>query len=403
LWHQFIRNGAKFAGKPLMLSNLKKLLTSTLEAASRVVSRPRAEEAGVAAALTVTRQLMGLGRLDEAFRCIRRAYTEFPHAPAVARCYRRVKLKHSGALAREAQRLARSFPTGENQAKVCELLRLAGRWRQALRVVRRAESSFPESWQVKLVLGKLHYDRFLRRRTDRDGWSAVEFLEQTRALNPRSYEASLILGITLTRLGSYDGAKAVVEEILSGRPSDAHARGLMAFIARKLEGPAASPADWSERPVVGPVAASQADRQLLDRVLALPGAVGAFLLDPQGKVRGSLVRQRSAFDFSIPAEVFESMAGSLRLDTRRIGLGNLLWCSVAGEGWHLGFLGASESPVMAFFQGDATADQVEAWLENAVAGVEPVGEAEVVGAGASRAGVGFLPATSPGDQRCARS
>jgi tetratricopeptide (TPR) repeat protein len=323
--------------------------------------------------LAAARRLIRMGRLDEALSWLRSVRQDLPSSRPVRRFYDKVRKKKALSALSRARREARESPSAANLVQVCEYLRIGGRARQAFRQAAKANRLFPENWQVKLALGRLHFDRFSLTRDERDGWPAVDHFEQSRALNPKDYTTLLLLAITLTRLGAHEDALEVTEEILASRPADPRALGLKDYASNCLTEQLAASLESSggepdhEAPAPG--------ESHLERVMALPHAAGAFLFDEQAQVADTLVRENGSFDFSVPLEVLESIAATCRLEAERIGLGALQWCSLQGEGWTAGYRILARTAVLAFLESEICEEELKGAFDAALQG-QAAGELE---------------------------
>lgn len=330
-----------------------------------------------ALALKIAKALYRLDYLSEAFRWAKHLKEKFPSFNQGLKLYQKIKRRTVSVSLRQARERARVSPTPENIVRFCELLRVAGKFRRAFRLARKADRTYPDDWQVQLVIGKLEFDRFSRTENDETGWDAVEHLDRSRCLNPDNYSTLILLAIALARLRSYDDALAVVDSGLELAPRDLRALRLKRRILKALD-------ESSRRGAQEPEEAQRADavgeHPLLATVLAVHGAVGAFLFNKQGRVTDRKIRQNRCFDFSAPDEVFEAMAAACRLNTHRIGLGDLLSCSLTGEGWNAVYHTAEAGPVLTFFEGDFSGEDVEAEINGALRQHQTALSREPVGA-----------------------
>ena len=302
----------------------------------------------------IVRLFEKIRRFREAFKWAKHAKSSFPGSKSATKLYRKLKSKKTALALRQAKARAKGDPSVDNLVKLCELNRMSRKWNKAFKLASETDRRFPDSWQVQLVLGKLHFDRFARIRGEEDGWIAVDHLDRSRCLNASNYSTLVMLAMTLLRLGSYDDALNIVNEALLVAPSDQRASQLQLRIKRALGEQTATAADG--RAVEDGEAGD--GTELLERVLAIPGAVGAYRLG-NGKIVRSSVFHNESFDFSVPAEVFESMAAACRLDAQRIGLGDFVSCSLSGEGWTVDYRNAEEGSVLAFFESDVTGEQLD--------------------------------------------
>ncbi|MCZ6794615.1 MAG: tetratricopeptide repeat protein [Planctomycetota bacterium] len=309
-----------------------------------------------ALALKIVKKLRKLKRLDPAFRWAKHARSKYPRSRKLLKLYQKLKKKKVARSLLRVQRKIQVDPSAANMVQHCELLRMAGGWKKACKVASRADREFPDHWQVQLVLGKLNYDLYARHGSEDDGWTAVEYLDNSRCLNPNNYATLILLAITLTRLGSYDDALAIVDEAMQVVPQDQRALQLRDRIQRILAAQSLRGGGAATAPQLSPP--SEEVAELMERLLTIDGAVGVHFLDDGSKLLSCSVRENDVFNFDVPPEVFESMASACRLPTERIGLGDFHCCSLAGEGWSVDYHTTSLGPVLAFFAGSFTSEQI---------------------------------------------
>lgn len=358
-----------------MFSFLTRRKTSRDKADLKVQMERFAQAPDASSACSIGRRLLAAGRVNEAFRWIRRARVSFPSARAIERLYRQVRSHKARVALRQAQHAAHATPSAENLVEVCDLLRICGKRRRAFRLAKKGDRLYPDNWKIKLALGKLYFHRFGETRARRHGLRAVEYLEQSCALNGTNYTALLLYAICLSRLENYRDSLDVIAEILELWPEDARALSLRSYVGKAYQTQLAASEGKEGDGAEVSRATSEADASLLGKIMAIPGAVAAFLFDTNGEVTDSLVRESDTFEFSAPVEVLESMASACQLDTHRIGLGDLVSCSAAGEHWRFTYRLSAAGTVMAFFEGEGTGETTESELQ-AVLGEQ--GEPEVV-------------------------
>jgi tetratricopeptide (TPR) repeat protein len=322
-----------------------------------------------ALAFKITKLWLRKGNPTEAFKWAKHAREAFPTSRFAERQYQRVRARKTNSSVREARTLAKKNPTLDNFIRLSEMLRIAGRWKEAFEAAKRSEERNADHWKVQLAFGKLWFDRFSESKSQEDGWNAVEFLDRSRCNNPRNYSTLILLGIALSRLGSLEDALGVVDEALELQPQDPRALSLRSKILKsgvaprsreRSSGPVRNSTSSPTRAASGaPLAAS---------VLAIPGAVGFFEFDERGKILERDVRPADSFDFDVPANIFERMAAVCVLDTRRIGFGDFRSCSLTGNGWALSYNVGGGRPVLAFFEGSISGELAEAELEAVLTG-----------------------------------
>lgn len=306
------------------------------------------------------------GNWNEAFKWAKHARSSYPRSRYAVELYQWTKDRNARASLKKAKALAKANPTVENLVRLSEMLRIAGRSKQAFEAAQRAEEIGPDDWRVNLALGKLWFDSFSATRSEEHGWNAVEHLDSSRYANPNQYSTLLLLAIALARLNSFEDALTVTESALALVPGDRRALELDERIRRAIgktsPGRAQHPGGQD-----GAAGAAYAQEEPLDRLLSLPGAVGAFEFNDRGKLVDYRARESARlFDFSVPSEVFERMAAACVLDTQRIGLGEFRSCSLSGAGWCLDYHAGGEHPMLVFFEGDTTGEQADAEIEAAL-------------------------------------
>jgi hypothetical protein len=322
---------------------------------------------GESESLEVARELVGAGRIDEAFRWLRKARASFRGSRRIERGFEKVKRLKVAVELEDAKARARRDPSAANALQVCELIRLSGNWRKAYRESLKTRDRFPDHWEVYLVLGRLFFERFRGSRNQKHGWAAVANLEQALDRNPNDYRALLLLAMSLLRLEKFPEARGVARNILRVAPGDRRASSLLAYI-KKFYPPDGAPLSIRAQPsetVRGATreGAPESERSQVELAMSIPGAVGAFRLDESGDVVDTLTRPNESFDFSGPIEIVEAMASACRLDTRRLGLGELTFCTLSGDGWSVGYRTAEEGGVLVFLEGEVSEEQVAADLQ----------------------------------------
>ena len=323
---------------------------------------------GETESVAVCRQLLRLGRLDEAFRWARRAKSHFPGSRKVEKVWvqtRRLKTEHALDQARSR---ARHNPSATSLVRYAELLRIAGRWRQALRVATKAHKKHPGDWEVQLALGRIWFQRFGKKRDDAFGWRAVEHLEAALTGNPGDYASLLLLAMTLVRLASWEDAANVIGELLRIAPGDAKATSLQAHVRSHLGEDVE--ADASRSALAEAPGEPQHSATGLESVMSIPGAVGAFEFDESGEVVDTIVDENDQFDLSVPVEVVESMASAIRRDVQRLGLGDIRACTLRGEGWNMGYMPDGSGTVMVFCEGEVSEEQIAVDMEAVLGATE---------------------------------
>lgn len=322
-------------------------------------------------ALAILKLLLRSGRPDEAFRWSKHAKSAFPRSRKADKHYRRLKSERVRAMLREARRNARADGSPGNLVKLAELLRLAGKWKKAFRVATKAREAHPESWQIELALGKLLFDRFTASRSDADGWAAAEHLDSSRCLHPENYSTLILLAITLSRLQSFDDALRIIDEALVVVPDDERATALAKRVKTALAArDHALRTEASDATEATEATSEEPDEEAITSIaLTVPGAVAAYAFDRRGHIAEKQTRQSSVFEFKVAPRVIESMASACRLDTDRIGLGALVSCSVSGDAWNLVYHRSEAGPVMTFFEGDQSGEELESRVESVLSTV----------------------------------
>ena len=321
-----------------------------------------------ALALKITSMLTRLGCWNQGFKWIKHACSDFPRSRKLRQSYRNLKKKKILTSLHRAQLRVQKKPTVESVVQYCELLRLAGKRMKAAKVARKADRKYPDHWQIQLVLGKLKYDDFRRKGDEDDGWAAVEHLDNSRCLEPSNYTTLILLAITLTRLRSFEDALAIIDEVLQVAPEDQRALGLKGRVERVLGEQPSGDLPIGDR--TGRQAAasrpSGAAREILERIMKIPGAVGTHHFGAGSKLLDSSVRENQVFNFDVSKDVFESMAAACQFDTHRIGLGEFHSCSLSGEGWSVDYHTTAAGPVLAFFESSFTGENVRNEMESAI-------------------------------------
>jgi len=311
--------------------------------------------------LAVARNLLATGRLDVAFRWMRKARTHFPGSPKIEKLYNQVKkLKTQDAL-RTATQEAKVKPSPQNLVRMCELLRMSGNWKNAYMSTLEAQRQIPDNWEIYLVLARLFFQRFSNSKNKKYGRLTLAQLNQALELNPGEYRTLLLLAMTHVRLEQFEEAGAVLRDLLRIAPRDAKATNLLAFLKKTAPHVVGSADSGTATTSTGVV-----DGNLLEKVMTIPGAVGAFQFDANGEVVGTLSRECQSFDSSAPVEVVESMAGACHLDTRRLGLGELTCCTLRGEGWIMGYRPTGDGGVLVFVEDNVSEEQIAVDMESAL-------------------------------------
>ena len=256
----------------------------------------------------------------------------------------------------EARTHAKHDPSAASLVRVCELLRLSDTWKKAYKACQKTQKKCPDAWEIYLVLGRLLLQRFRTTKNAKHGWAAVAQLEKALALYPGEYRPMLLLAMTLVRLEQFEDAAGVIKALLQISPRDTKASSLLAYV--KKVAPDCVGASRS--------AAGESETSPLELVMGIPDAVGAFQFDVSGEVSDTLSHENDAFDFSAPVEVVESMAGACHLDTHRLGLGDLVSCTLRGKGWNMGYRPIRGGSVLVFLEGEVSEEQIDVDMESAI-------------------------------------
>jgi tetratricopeptide (TPR) repeat protein len=327
------------------------------------------EDPSEQATLAVVRCLRDLRRLKDAFRWVRKARAQFPTSRQAEKLYNSIRRRRTQDALRIAKAALQERSSIANFVRVIELLRISGRWRRAFRCATRAEREFPEAWQVQFAVGRLYQQRFEEKGEEKNGWLAAEHLEQSRSLNPNDYTTLLLLAMVLVRLKSFQEAREAVDSLLGLAPNDTRGLSILGYI-EQVEGRLRTEAEGVSRTSREAAVAStgQPAEKLIETVMAAPGTIGAFLFDAQKQVLDTAIRDNEVFDFSVPVEVLEAVVAACHLDTRRIGLGDLVSCTVTGESWNMAYRPFTAGGVLAFYQGRDSEDALQRRLVAAFSG-----------------------------------
>lgn len=132
--------------------------------------------------LSVARLLAKVGDRSGALRYLRNGRKRFPASKEIQQLYAKLWAQSAAAEIRSLGRAWRAQPRVEDAARLIELHRSVRDFDVAVKTAEEAEAKFPDSWLLKLAIGKTLYHRFLVFRHAEDGKRAAEALRQARAI-----------------------------------------------------------------------------------------------------------------------------------------------------------------------------------------------------------------------------
>jgi tetratricopeptide (TPR) repeat protein len=188
----------------------------------------------------------------------------------------------------EIRELRQAMATEERPeiyARLAELYRYLGQFEEALAVAREGMELFPESAGNYLAVGRIHYTRFLKTASARDGRAATDYLLRAYELDQQNFKTLFHLANLYLTAGD--------------RP---HARVYLEMLARLVPGDSR----------IG---------ELWERLHALPDAADDPRADHfaryEASMRGAAERGRPASAFRVPPDVVVQKVKAL-LDLRGI-------------------------------------------------------------------------------------
>ena len=126
-----------------------------------------------AVAEDLARALLDRGEIDEALRLLKEAYRLFPRAERIRSYYHHTLRRKSSQEIRSLRRAIATNGRAEIYARLAELYRYLGHFEEAIEVAREGIEKYPEFSGNHLAIGRIHYTRFLKTSSARDGRQAA--------------------------------------------------------------------------------------------------------------------------------------------------------------------------------------------------------------------------------------
>ncbi len=282
--------------------------------------------------LAVARLLAKVGDRSGALSYLRNGRKRFPASPEIQQLYAKLWAQSAAAEIRSLERGWRSQPRVEDAARLVELHRSVRNFDVAIRTAEEAEAKFPDSWLLKLAVGKTLYHRFLVSRNAEDGKRAAEALRQARTIKSDCSRALVYLTALLAETGPRSDAIAAAEELARIAPHSTQAQSFR----QKLTGASAAS---TAAPEAGPPAqtAADSDEELTSLLLAelrqIPEVCATIIFHPDGgPVRQHFV-PNELFAAENCQQAVASLAAGLHGAAERMGIGRLNTCVVEGDPW----------------------------------------------------------------------
>jgi tetratricopeptide (TPR) repeat protein len=314
----------------------------------RYRNRPGPKEAEALAGL-----LVAVGDRAEALGLLRKARAAHPRSPEIKKLHDSLWAQAAGAEIDALERRLRTEAKPELHARLIELHRSVKNFDRCMAASREAERKFPDSWMVRLAIGKALYHRFLARKSREDGKKAAEYLREAARRKPDCTGAYLYLATLLSDLGMAREAASAAEELLRLVPKDARARRLR----DKLSVAAGIPKTAASRPPAGGAgregrsAGSEVLGGLIEKLQANRNVYGAFVFGSDGSVLVRHGTPNEHFAFEGHDGAIAALGRSTQAAAERMGIGRLHTCTIEGDPWRIYFGDIGGGGVLAVLSG----------------------------------------------------
>jgi tetratricopeptide (TPR) repeat protein len=298
----------------------------------RYRNRPGSKEAEVLARLLVT-----VGDRAGALGFLRKARTAYPRSPEIKKLHDSLWAQAAGSEIEALERRLRTEAKPEVMARLIELLRSVKNFERCMAVSREAERKFPESWMVRLAIGKALYHRFLARKSREDGRKAAEYLREAARRKPDCTGAYLYLATLLSDLGMAREAVSAAEELVRLVPRDGRARRLR----DKLSAAAGIPKTAGSRLAIVKegrgAGGSEVLGGLIEKLQANRSVYGAFVFGSDGSVLVRHGTPNEHFAFEGHDGAVAVLGHAAQAAAERMGIGRLHTCTIEGDPWRIYF------------------------------------------------------------------
>ncbi len=283
-----------------------------------------------ATAEALVRALLDRGDIDEAVRFCKEAHEHLPRAERIKSYYHRaMRLKSS----QEIGLLRKAIDKGgqpEVYARLAELYRYLGHFENALEVAHAGIERYPDHSGNHLAIGRIHYTRFLKTSSARDGRKAAECLTRAYELDPQNFKTLSHLATLYITAGDRTNARIYMGLLSKLLPGDSHVDELWEQLNTLPEEADDTRVDHFrayERRKLGTVSEATSrlapDSDLDANVAAiaeLRGVTSVYLVNPSGR---TLAAWRSDGDTRELGPAVHEMLEAARINARRMSIGTL--------------------------------------------------------------------------------
>jgi tetratricopeptide (TPR) repeat protein len=323
-------------------------------------------------AVRLSRALLRIGKVNEAYSAIATGRREFPESPAVNKVYESIRARYAKDLLSSAMRSLKHDKRLENFVRAADLLRTLGEFEKALAILGQVAPAHPNNWRIEFAIAQTFFNRFRALHHPADLTESLKHLRLARDHNPDNLKVLFFLALTCAHARLYREAGRFIDLLLKRAPGDAKALALKTQIKQAAAGPQVrgdvSRLSAFQTSIAQPASGTsethvELAQRIVEKAAEIPETLGAFVFDGKGGSIAKIVRVSDVFDFSVGDAVIHGMVKSCRADADRIGIGALESCVLTGDGWQVLLRSMDELSVLAFLEGPASCKPLETAIE----------------------------------------
>ena len=303
--------------------------------------------------LRLARLYLELSLIDDARAIIQDGLATYPGSRRLREARDDIRSARAVLLLADIEQVLENEPSAEDFIRASDLARVAGDMDRAFSYAHEGMVAFPESWEVHLAIGKLHFHRYNATREAVDDVECLKHLDKARRIAPEEPKVLFFLAMGHAVQGEQREALAVVELLTARYPDYPKASTLRRRIRDAMSaGAAALKGEETLDRIQAALAPLGLDIAAVRAQLArVQGVIGWFFIDGEGEVIASHVADDPLFDLSDPGAGLEALAASCRFGSGRIGIGDLQSLSISGEGWGIHLRALEDLSFVTFSKG----------------------------------------------------